>query len=308
MRAVLLLPLVPVLLAAEPIRSVGLGSYTTTLPPGAKAPQDDVYRTDNVRGPMPTNDWWSSLAWMKFSERHYAHPLAMEAEPGGLRVFYPGRNVVGTKDAIFGFMPAKNGEDVVLGHSEQDTFPDARVDGFSDWFVAVRFAAGPNRLRVSYGHGSPFVYATVDGGDPRLTFGRPVKVWAGDERSAVLGVTVGDKHYGLFGPTGSTWTSLAGRTFTNRTGGKGYFALAILPDASERTLERFRQYAYSHVTDTRVDWAYDEKAATVTTTFTVRTSARRATGRHAVRPSIRTSGGPRRARRSLASTARSVAA
>ncbi len=39
-----------------------------------------------------------------------------------------------------GTMP-DGGDDVVLGHSAQSEFPDARVDGFSDWFVSARFAA-----------------------------------------------------------------------------------------------------------------------------------------------------------------------
>ncbi len=75
---------------AEPVVKEGAGSYTTILPRGAKTPQATIYRTDNVKGKMPTNDWWSSLAWMKYSERHYPHPLAVEAGPGGLRLFYPG--------------------------------------------------------------------------------------------------------------------------------------------------------------------------------------------------------------------------
>src|SRR5271156_1387565 len=91
--------------AAEPIARLGAGSFTTVLPKGAKAPPETIYRTENVRGPMPTNDWWSSLAWMPYSERHYPHPLAVEAGPGGLRIYYPGSSISANKDGIFGFMP-----------------------------------------------------------------------------------------------------------------------------------------------------------------------------------------------------------
>lgn len=257
------------LLAADPVQRVGAGGYTTALPAGARRPQEAIYQTENVRGKMPTNDWWSSLAWMKFSERHYPHPLAVEAEPGGLRVYYPQR-ITATPAAIFGFMPARNGEDVLLGHSACDAFPDARVDDFSDWFVAARFATDRQSLRVCYGHGSPFVYALYQGGGARLRFARPIKVWSGDGRSPALGVSVEGKHYGLFGPAGSTWTGLDGRTLTNHPDGKAHFTLALLPDASEKTLARFRAAAHRHIVGSTVAWRYDEKTSRVETTFTVR--------------------------------------
>src|SRR4051812_21749789 len=63
----------------EPVRVGPAAGYATALPPGAKGPQAEIYRAENLRGPTPTNDWWSSLAWMKFSERMYAHPLALQA-------------------------------------------------------------------------------------------------------------------------------------------------------------------------------------------------------------------------------------
>jgi len=258
--------------AAEPVTPVGAGSYANALPLGAKGPPATVYRTENARGPMPTNDWWSSLAWLKYSERQYPHPLAVEAGASGLRVFYPGANITANKDAIFGFMPAGGGDDFILGHSTQDKFPDARVDGFSDWFISARFAEGDRRMTVTYGHGSPFVYALYQGGSARITLGKAGQVWAGDEKSAVLGITVNGKHYGLFGPSGSTWTGLKDRTLVNQTD-RGYFSLAVLPDASPKTLALFTAHAYAHVTDSKVAWAYDPKTSAVTTTFTFTTKA-----------------------------------
>ena len=120
---------------------VGAGGYVTALPAGAKGPQEEIFRTSELKGPMPTNDWWSSLAWMKFSERAYPHPLAVSAEASGLRVFYANK-ITGTKDAVFGFMPERVADDLILGHSAVDKFDDARVAGFSDWFVTARFSEG----------------------------------------------------------------------------------------------------------------------------------------------------------------------
>jgi len=258
--------------AGEGIVPVGAGSYTTAPPPGARLPPRTIYQTPAIRGKMPTNDWWSSLAWMPFSERQYPHPLAVQAELAGLRVFYPGANITANRDAIFGSMPG-GGDDLVLGHSAQAEFPDARVAGFSDWFVEAEFAAGDRCMNVSYGHGSPLVYAIYRGGSAKITFARPPRIWSGGEKSAVLGISIGKKHYGLFGPSGSTWTGLNGKTWTNLCGDRHYFSLAILPDDSPAALALFTRYAYSHVTDTEFTGRYDPKTGAVETRFTFTTHA-----------------------------------
>ena len=252
---------------------LGSGSYATAAPPGTKSPPAVIYQTANVRGKMPTNDWWTSLAWLPYSERMYAHPLAFQAGRAGLRVFYPGDQITANHVGIYGTMP-DGGDDVVLGHSAQSDFPDARVNGFSDWFVSARFATEGGSMRVSFGHGSPYVYAHFEGGSARLTFGQPPRLWSGGGRrpSATLGVTVRGKHYALFGPTGSTWSGIGTNVLTNRSD-RPYFSMALLPDASDETLRLFQRYAHAHVVDTRVAWAYEPATSLVTTTFRVETRA-----------------------------------
>ncbi len=265
------------------IKHLGAGSYLTTPPAKAGLPQDTIYQTDSVKGKMPTNDWWSSVAWLKFSDKQYPHPLAVEEMPAGLHVYYPGRSLSAGKDAIFAGMPGGKGvaKDLMLGSSSVNEFEDARVEGFSDWFVTVKFGvkgAPGAGMYVSYGHGSPFVYAVFkDAGMARITFEPDVKVWSGKSNSAVLGVTVAGAHYALFGPTGSTWEGLDGKVFTNNAGGKNYFSMSVLPAADEKTLALFRKYAYNHVVDTKVEWAYDPKAG-VTTKFSLATQAREGSG------------------------------
>jgi endoglucanase Acf2 len=271
---VLLLALCESSSAQNAIVKVGEGSYTTAQPAGTKAPPKMIFQTENFQGKMPTNQWWSSLSWSKFPNRQYPHPLAITAEPAGLRVYYPGSSITvsGDKKRFSGQMPEKS-QDLILGHSEQATFPEALIDGHSDWFVDVRFGTAEKGMKVSYGHGSPFVFALYEGGSPKVTFAKTAKVWSGDEKSAVLGVTVDGRHYGLFGPTGSTWSGLDSKVFTSKSDGKKYFSVAVLPDSAVKTLELFTKYAYSHITDTKVDWNYDPAASTVRTWFTVTTTA-----------------------------------
>ena len=254
---------------AEDIVRVGKGSYTTKLPAGAKAPQAAIYRTANVKGPMPTNDWWSSLAWKPFGDALFPHPLAVKAEPGGLRVAYPGANITANKSGIFGAMPGKP-DDFTIGHSAVAAFPEARVDGYSDWFVDLLFADGAKTLRTSFGHGSPFVYVTIEGGDVTLDFGKAApKVWSGTAQDAVLGITIGNRHYGLFAPTGSTWSYLAQSKWTVNAKGKGYFSVAVLPTPNSGLFGVYRKIGFTPVVGTQVEWKVDTKgplpSASITT-------------------------------------------
>jgi endoglucanase Acf2 len=268
---VLILCLMTPAIAEESCVTVGAGSITTELPAGGKAPQSTIYKTENVKGPTPTNRWWSSLVWEKFSSAQYPHPLAVKAVPAGLRVYYPGPAIAFTRDGVIAPMPDRKEDDFVLGLSTTHEFADARVDGFSDWFVRARFADASKNLTVTYGHGSPFIYALCTGGSPRVTFDEAPKVWSGDAHSPALGITVHGKPYALFGPTGSTWQGLGTSEIVNSSEGKPYFSVALLPEGDEKTLKLFAKYAYNHVTDSKVTWHYDAATSGVSCDFAVTT-------------------------------------
>lgn len=255
--------------------SVGRGSYTRTPPPDMKLPPETIYRTSNVVGPMPTTDWWSSLAWLPHSMNQFPHPLGICATKTGLVVSDPGAAMHTRPKHIMASMQ----NDLVLGHSACEEFPDARVDAYSDWFVSAMFAVEEHRMRVSYGHGSPYVYAMFTGGSADIHCSEPPRVWSGSVDTPVLGISIAGRHYGLFGPAGSTWSGLDGRLLTNKSRGKSHFSLALLPDDRPETLALFRRYAYAHVTDTRVSWRYLPSKSTVDTEFRFETKAYEGTER-----------------------------
>ncbi|WP_127531831.1 glycosyl hydrolase [Paenibacillus kobensis] len=246
--------------------AVGAGSYTTTLPAGQTGPQGAIYKTSNITGAMPTNDWWSSLAWKAYSDVMFPHPLAVQAKTDGLGIGYPVQSA--SADAIFGAYA----NDFTLGHSAQSSFPDTRVDAYSDWTVSMLWNNG-GTMRVTTGHGLPFIYSTYSGGLPKLSFSAVPTVWSGNASSSVLGVTVNGHHYGLFGPTGSTWTGIGSSTLTNSLNGKSYFSVAVLPDNTAATLAAYKQYAYSFVTNTTTSYSYQAASSQVSTTYAVTTQA-----------------------------------
>jgi endoglucanase Acf2 len=264
--------------AAEVVR-VGLGSYNATPPAGARPPSDTSGApvtpkvTPNVSGKVPTNDWWSSLAWQRYpgnpySENMFAHPLAFHARSGGLGVSYPSTVTIIPDGRKYEYAYS---EDFVLGVAGLSS-PDTKVDGWSDWTVSPYWSDGTRTLRASIGHGSPFVFATATGGPAQLTFTSAPTVWS--NTGNVLGVSVNGRHYGLFAPTGATW-SLNGLAAQSDLAGKGYFSVAVLP--STGALALYRRYAFSFVTGSRVSWSYDEPSARLTTTYTTTTTAKEGT-------------------------------
>ncbi len=248
--------------------SAGKGGYTTDPPKGMKLPPRRIYSTSAYKGKMQTTDWWSSLAWEKYSSNHFAHPLAMCALKSGLRVSYPGASINTVAKHIMAGMQ----NDLTLGHSAVGEFENASVDAASDWFVDVLMADGGRKMRLSYGHGSPFVYATFAGGGARISFDGDVKIWSGRAKTPTLGVTTKGRHYGLFAPKGSTWSGLDSRKFVN-SGAKAYFSLALLPDNQPETLKLFERYAHNHVIGTQVGWRYVASSSSVETTFAFKTKA-----------------------------------
>ena len=78
--------------------------------------------------------------------------------------------------------------------------------------------------------------------------------------------------YALFGPTGVSWDSVSSTEWVARLpAGKGFLAVAGLPDDSAQTLALLHKHAYAAVTDTRVDWRVDRDSGEVQTTFTATT-------------------------------------
>jgi endoglucanase Acf2 len=255
--------------AASPIVPVGSGSYTTAAPSDLTLPPSTIYRTSNVTGPMPTSDWWTSVAWTQPAYPIYPLPLALQTTTSGIGVDYPDLEVE-TAAVHAGYAT-----DFTLGGST-GTFPSPNplVDGYSDWTVSMLWNNGAGgTMRVTAGQGMPYLYATYANESPQLTFASVPTVWSGTAASSVLGISINGHNYALFGPSGSTWTGIGSTILTNNAPGKSYFSLAALPGNTSATLQTFQTYAYSFVTGTQVGWTYNQSNSTVGTTYTVTTKA-----------------------------------
>jgi endoglucanase Acf2 len=270
LRPLLALACACALASASEVVPTGAGSYLRGLPEGAKGPPVTPFVVEGLTGPVPTNTWWSSLAWLPLSETMFPHPFSVKATKDGLALNYPGAHLGASKHAIAGM----GGQDLVLGHSAVASFAEARVAGWSDFFVTARLGEAGRGLTVTFGHGSPFVFAEYAGGEPAVLFKTPPTVISGDERSATLVVKVADRIYGLYAPAGSTWSGLGSTRLVAQTRGKSYFSVAVLPDEQPSTLELFQACAHNHVTGSQATWSYDQKGAKVVTRYAFRTVAK----------------------------------
>ncbi|MEU4445806.1 glycosyl hydrolase [Actinosynnema sp. NPDC050801] len=253
--------------------TVGAGSYATTRPAGAVGPSDSNGApltpkvTARMAGrPVPTNDWWSSLAFQRYpgnpySENMYAHPLTFHAAAQGLGVGYPTSPNITPDGRFYEFMHT---DDLFVGVSGLNA-PRTQVDGWSDWTVTPLWTDGTRTLRTTIGHGSPYVYAEATGGAARVGFNGATTIWS--NTGTTLGVTINGRDYALFSP--STWNVVGTAEATSNA---AFFSVAVLP--SRDALSLFQRYAFSFVTDSKVNWTYNSANAQLTATYTATTTAR----------------------------------
>ncbi len=256
--------------------TVGAGSYSTTLPSGEIGPQN--FNGQNILPKVSasfdqhvqTNDFWSSLIFPFFGNPHsgklIAHPLSMQAVASGLELSYTSQHV---------FATAAPGTDYLFPYVAQMTVgvsglnaSDTKTYSYTDWTVTAEWLNGDKSMYATLGHGLPFVYFELNGGNAAINIHGNSNVWF--NQGGVLGVTIDGRHYGIFAPTGSSWTT--GSTFTSDLNGKNYLSVALLPDASVETLNVFKARAYAFITNSLVEWQYNEATAELTSTYSYETT------------------------------------
>ncbi|MFF0154968.1 glycosyl hydrolase [Micromonospora sp. NPDC005203] len=276
---------IPVTRAAE-AAPVGAGSYTTTavgaLPSGcgAMASNPRQFATANApAGPIPTNDWWSSLLWKRtdcsFSEPLHAHPISYDTFTDGLGFSANSTPTISGTATGVGEYHYPYVQDIRVGVAGLGA-PQVRVDGWTDWTVSPHWSDGTRTMRATIGHGLPFAYFQTTGGDAVIgTAGTP-DVWSAS--GATIGFRVNGHDYVAYAPSGASWTVAGGR-ISSTLAGRGYFSVALLPPTSSAT-ERadlaatYGRYAHAHVTGTQVSYAYNPSTSGLTTTYAFTTTAR----------------------------------
>ncbi|MFG1994459.1 glycosyl hydrolase [Actinoplanes sp. NPDC048988] len=273
---------------------VGAGSYTETLPAGRSLPTGCGSISTNPRqhvtgnapaGPVPTNDWWSSLLFKRFdcqfSAPLFAGPAAYQPGAGGMGLSYQTDAAISGSATGTGEYHYPYAEHVRVG-VDGLTAGQALVDGWSDWTVSTLLSGGGRTLRATIGRGLPLSYYQVTGGDAVLTITGPPTAWSNSGNR--IGFSIGGHDYVAWAPTGATW-SLSGTTIRSSLAGRGYLSVAVLPTTSGTSTadkialaDRFTPYAHNHVTGSRLSYSYNQNNGAVTSTYAVTTTAREGGG------------------------------
>lgn len=263
-------------LAAGPAAAQGdllkVGAGAVSLKPrGKDAPVPRApYRTEAMlQRAAPTNQWYSSLIFNDKPENIFAQPLSFRPTPAGLEVALPKKVVVPTE---------RRDVEIHYPHADALTFSPvafepgrALLAGASDWAIEITMSKGADRFDATVAHGSPYAWLRLGRGDLRVRLpAAGERLAAADPRMLVLRVK--GTGYALFGPTGVQWEAASPTEWIARLpAGKGYLAVAGLPDESAATQALLLKHAYAALTDTRVDWKVERATGEVQTTFTATT-------------------------------------
>lgn len=250
---------------------VGKGSYGTVLPSGTVGPQTSsgaiaVPKISSAfQKPVQTNDFWSSLIYPFYGDAHsnnlYAHPMYFRSKSNGLQIGYTSTPIFPAADYMFPFS-----QQLTVGITGLNAVKTV-TDDYGDWTVTALWDDGTRTMKATLGHGLPFAFFTISGGNASIINTVTPTIWS--NQNGVIGMTVDGRHYGIFAPDSSTWTGST--TLQSSLHGKNYFSIALLPDNTPATLELYRKHAYAFVTGSTVSWSYNESTAKLISTFTYST-------------------------------------
>lgn len=254
-------------------------------------PKQALFRTEEMaKKALPTNTWYSSLMYMKWSDVLHAHPLTFKATENGLEMGVPKKEVAPIeKIKAWGGAPAAGAPKVAVVHSHQSALrisptefkpEDARLGAAGDWNIAIDMSQGQDQFRTRILHGSPYAYFTVSRGDVTIDMATQVR-WIdassqspSEQKKRVHYVEIDQQFFAIYAPSGSQLERSNGHSWRLRLNeGERYFSIAALPDLSEATKTAFAEHAFAFVENTRVSWSYDEKASQVQTKYAVETKA-----------------------------------
>lgn len=244
--------------------------------------------TTNVAPPLPTGDWWTSIAAVRGSGLLSAKPLLFYTKPASLELAYPRRFV------DQGFVPAGairapfdvNGGADISVTATGGSFPAqsngaARVDGWGDFSVRARVGNDRSYLTTHLIHGSPFAFAEFTACEPRVNLPHGYTVEYKESAISALVIAVPrdgvTNHYALFAPARTTWDTESGSITPRLPPGPKYLTVAVLPSRGwtfdQKEFDLLRVHAFTLVTNTMVGFSYQPSNALVTLRYRVQTRA-----------------------------------
>jgi len=275
---------------------VGKGSYeigdVTQL-----EPPPPLFKTADVKGPVPSNDWWQSLLITNFGSGNglVSLPLRSNYSRNGLGVTTLDAGYVSTSGNS---VDTARDTDLFIRPTNLVTANAVtKVAGYGDYHVNVVLSddATP-KMTSTLVQGSPFIYNTFANPEKVLImaynivrlFDKDGKTVLANDSDVLSGDIVGmevlstDKgptpktsshYYGLFAPAGSTFLRIGNAIKITLPADQQYLSVATMTRPGD--LADYSTRAYAFVTGTQVNYNVDLAASQVTTTFNTTTTVKR---------------------------------
>ena len=242
---------------------------------GSVRPKPAMYRSGAMLSrAVPTNQWYSSVMYERWSDILHAHPLSFRASQSGLEVALPGRRLVSVEgkqpEIHYPHEPA-----VTIGASTF-TPEDARLHDAGDWHIKIRMAAGAQHLDATILHGGVYAYFSLTGGPARIRLAADAKLRPTVQlgSSLVLRFEHRGRQWAVFAPPGSALAGTSGQELTlDLPADRRVLSVAALPDAEPATLDRFARHAFAFIEATQVNWQFEESSGGLFTRYTMKTRA-----------------------------------
>ncbi|WP_455718473.1 discoidin domain-containing protein [Anaerosporobacter sp.] len=275
-------------LPKEQTISVGSGSYAID-DVDFRQPREPKYITANIKTPIPSNDWWTSIVYTRLSDTMPSLPFVLKYSEGGLGLY--NADGVYTRENNGGMGADSKYFELTINSSAIKNTASAKLDGYGDWSVDMVFSDDDiPKMKTTAVKGSPFIYNTFTDPDKvEITVNDLVKFF-NDKKEEILlkdgesivtdhiGVEAhniseapgeGDKnqyhYYGIFCPKNTTFTRVGSKIKIKLGNQENYMSVATLPTIND--LNYYYSFAYAFVTDTVVDYEYNDSTAKMKTTY-----------------------------------------
>ena len=281
------------------VASNGKGTYLANSMYNEKA-KLPVYKEESVKSPVASNDWWQSMLINKFGNLMSTLPLKTKYSTKGLAVL----------TATEGWLPDMGETDVnvsVNSETEPDFYilPENldtatacdKVAGYGDYSVTAELCDDSHvAMKSTHVKGSPYIYTEY--GDTQTAFISSSSITSifdgnGNEilknnldslKADHIGLEITDSdnkaktktsksYYCLTVPENTTFKKIGSYIKVTFPSTNGYMSIGTM--AAKSQIETFYRHGYAFVTDTKVDYNYDDSNAKITSTYSVTTQLKR---------------------------------
>ncbi|MDI9335744.1 MAG: glycosyl hydrolase [Gammaproteobacteria bacterium] len=257
--------------ANDGLQKVGAGGWRLQASSGDRPAPNALYRSQQLLNTAaPTNQWYSSVMFTRWSEVIHSHPLSLKATESGMEIGLPRKTIIPTerKDVEVDYT---HEADILVSAAEFQA-DGAFLAGRGDWSVDISLENKQDRLLMTTAHGSPFVYGTISKGDILIKLNSTFQTQVVDHTNLLI--TQANKQFMVFAPMDAKWEKLSPQTWKlHLPMSKGFFSIAYLPNTLPNTLEVFKQSAFAFITNTKVSYQVDRSTGLVHTHFVYETKA-----------------------------------